>query len=774
MILALVSVLLFLVSFGNDAVTYWQGFLLAIPFLVATTGLGWQVAALLAPVGILLVFLNSTISGIRAGPSDYVGMGLAMLLGALAGQQIFALWRSAERRARHSERRANLLQEAAIELNQCTSVDSLFRNAPRLLSDILPFTHAEIFVPEEDHLVVHTSFRWRVDADFRIPLRTVTGRAFTSGEQQYVPDARLDPDFMVAPGATPTLSELALPIQNGGEVRAVLNLEHEKVDAFGPAVKEALRAFVRMVEEVLQRLETTEELARNKAELKVLADLSQSMLVTESVSDTAGGALDVLLPALDVDCAAFLTLKYDQFHSLAVRGALTPERERELRDGLPNEGVLAQVWNTREPLFLDQVSAPLWSGAEDARSVAVIPVADAGDQVQALLAMTRVGEARPWTMGQRSTLQAITTPLWAGLDRATINRQLIAMLAVIRQLSSSEAPNVLYRRAAEAAVDLVPGAEAVSILVRHGDLFYYEAAIGWDLEELQAHAGPFTYAEQLHWYGGDRDSFLAGTARVLKGADIERLSDTAERSPKNLQGGRLAGMRSQAMVPIADHEGNIVATLNVDNFSTEHAFSQNALRLAESFAQHIAVLVRQAEQMMELERSAVTDPLTGLGNREGFERVVRQELARARRYEHHLNLVMLDLNNFKSVNDRFGHAAGDAALRQVAEALKSSKRDTDSVFRWGGDEFVLILPEVRPEAARSAMQRLVKMVSGIDVQGLKLGASVGLASYPTDGLDAESLLHRADGRMYEGKHSSGLPTRRLHGRRTRTADEPQA
>ena len=187
------------------------------------------------------------------------------------------------------------------------------------------------------------------------------------------------------------------------------------------------------------------------------------------------------------------------------------------------------------------------------------------------------------------------------------------------------------------------------------------------------------------------------------------------------------------MVPIADSDGQTVAVLNLDNFSTEDAFSASSLRLAGSFAQHIAVLVRQAEQVMELERSAVTDQLTGLGNREGFERVVRQELARARRYEHHLNLVMLDLNNFKQVNDRFGHAAGDAALREVADTLKAGKRDTDTVFRWGGDEFVLLLPEVRPEDARKAMQRILTAVSEIEVQGLELGASVGLASYPTDG-----------------------------------------
>jgi diguanylate cyclase (GGDEF)-like protein len=126
---------------------------------------------------------------------------------------------------------------------------------------------------------------------------------------------------------------------------------------------------------------------------------------------------------------------------------------------------------------------------------------------------------------------------------------------------------------------------------------------------------------------------------------------------------------------------------------------------------------------------------------------------------------MLDLDNIKQVNDRFGHATGDAALKEVAAALKASKRDTDSVFRWGGDEFVVLLPEVRPEAAHHAMQRLLERVSAIDVQGLKLGASVGLASYPTDGLDAEGLLHRADGRMYEKKAKADPTARRTAGRK---------
>lgn len=757
-LLASLSTVLFLLSFPLREAGIWQGFLIAIPVLMIATGMGWRSAAALSPLGLVLLWLRAQVTGVPASLLDYAGLLVALALGTLAGNQIYMLWRAAERRARRSERRAQLLQQAAVELNQSVSEDDLFRNAPRLLSDILPFTHAEVFVPEGEGLRVHTTWRWQVEPDFSIPFETVTGRAYLSGLRQYVPDTSVDPDYMVAPGAEPTSSELALPIVVDGTVRAVLNLEHERLDAFGAHVQDSLDAFVRMMEEVLYRLEATAALERNKAEQKTLADLSQRLLLTDDVGDAAGAALEVLLPALDIDCGAFLLLQHGRLRPLAVRGDFTAALEKRLAAGLTLDGDLAEVWRSRRPVFVDRLEGPVRTASADARSVALLPIVDASERMQSVLALTRLRTPRPWTEEQRRMLLAAATPLSAALERSTLNRQLLAMLEVIRQLSSSEAPNVLYRRAAEATLELVPGAEAVSILVRHDELFYYEAAVGWDLEELQNNAGPFTYAEQVQWYAGDVHRFEQGVARVLKGDAIARHSATAERTPLHLEGGRLGEMRSQVMIPIADHDG-IVAILNIDNFSTEDAFGSNALRVAEAFAQHIAVIVRQAEQMVELERSAITDALTGLGNREGFERAVRQELSRARRYEHHLNLVMVDLDNFKQFNDRFGHAVGDAVLVEVADVLRRAKRSTDSVFRWGGDEFVLVLPEVRPEAAHSAMERIAGLLSQIEVQGVRLGASVGLASYPNDGLEPEALMQRADSRMYEWKGARQRATR---------------
>lgn len=724
----------------------WQGALFSIPFLLLGANFGWRATLPLMPAAPLLVYFQGRALDQTAAFPEYAGLLLAAALAALAGQLVFATWRESERHARASERRAHLLQQAAMELNQATSVDALYSNAPVLLSDILSFAHAELIVPHSGQMRVHTSWRWSGHGGYVFPVASISGRAYLTGERQYVPDTRLDPDFVTAPGAKPTLSELALPIKVGGEVRAVLNLEHAELDGFRSEVHGALDAYVRMMEEVLERLEATAALEQSKAEQLTLAELGERLLTADDVREAASAALRVLLPHFDVEFGAFLRLTHGRLEPLATRGSVEAGRSTHgLRGGLPFVGELAEAWGSRRALFLDTVLTPPWLGAEEIRSLAVLPLVSPGGRVQALLLLARTGAVRRWAAWQQRTLERAVTQLAAAFDRATLNRQLLAMLSAIRQLSSSEAPSVLYRRAAEAALELIPGAEAISIQVRQGNLFYYEAAAGWDLQDLQTIAGPFTHTEQLNWYAGSEAAFEAGKARVLRGGAIQDRSGVADAAAE-----RLGRMLSQMMVPIFSGEA-VVGILNVDNFSTEEAFDANAITLAESFAQHVAMLVKRVQQMAELERSAVTDTLTGLGNREGFERVVRNKLARARRYEHHLNFVMLDLDNFKRVNDTFGHAVGDVTLKRVAETLRSIKRAADSIFRLGGDEFVLLLPEVQPDAARIAMRRFVNAVATIEVDGIHLGASAGLASYPTDGLEPDALLALADSRMYEEK-----------------------
>src|SRR5690606_31277423 len=189
--------------------------------------------------------------------------------------------------------------------------------------------------------------------------------------------------------------------------------------------------------------------------------------------------------------------------------------------------------------------------------------------------------------------EAVGTSLGAGLDRATLNRQLFATLDVIRSLPRADDSATLYQLAAEAAVELIPGAEASSVLVRHGDLFRFEAAAGYELAEIKDGAGPFTLEEELRWYGGPEDAYQRGVGRILRGEQVieHSFASSGGRTEAHLQLARVTDIKANILIPIADN-GDVVAMLNVDSFSTEAAFDAASLRIAEAFAQHIAVIVR--------------------------------------------------------------------------------------------------------------------------------------------------------------------------------------
>ena len=152
-------------------------------------------------------------------------------------------------------------------------------------------------------------------------------------------------------------------------------------------------------------------------------------------------------------------------------------------------------------------------------------------------------------------------------------------------------------------------------------------------------------------------------------------------------------------------------------------------------------------------RLAYTDPLTGAGNRRLLNERLAYEIARHGRHRRPLSVVVMDLDGFKRVNDRFGHAAGDEVLRDVAAALKATVRDQDTVVRQGGDEFCVLAPETARGDADRLAARLEEAVAR-GVVGLEgVSASVGFAVYPTDGLDAVALLEHADEAAAEAKRA---------------------
>jgi diguanylate cyclase (GGDEF)-like protein len=166
---------------------------------------------------------------------------------------------------------------------------------------------------------------------------------------------------------------------------------------------------------------------------------------------------------------------------------------------------------------------------------------------------------------------------------------------------------------------------------------------------------------------------------------------------------------------------------------------------------------RQLEELLaKVELLAITDPLTGLYNRRHFENVLAKEVRRAVRYGSSLACMMIDIDHFKKINDEYGHHAGDQVLKNVAQILEDNVRGIDTVARWGGEEFIIILPHIKKEDAMQPAARIKEAVAQHtfpELSGKKVTVSIGIASVPDPSIDnEEKLINAADFAMYEAKN----------------------
>ena len=165
-------------------------------------------------------------------------------------------------------------------------------------------------------------------------------------------------------------------------------------------------------------------------------------------------------------------------------------------------------------------------------------------------------------------------------------------------------------------------------------------------------------------------------------------------------------------------------------------------------------LVSRSQRLLQM---ATSDHLTGLFNRGYVDDRFAIELSRARRYGKQLSIAVIDADRFKSLNDTHGHSAGDLVLRTIGSMLRESFRQSDTAGRYGGEEFVVILPETDMEAAQRKVERLREQVANTPIalatrgEKIRMTISAGLASYPQDGEDAAELLALADERMFQAK-----------------------
>jgi diguanylate cyclase (GGDEF)-like protein/putative nucleotidyltransferase with HDIG domain len=218
---------------------------------------------------------------------------------------------------------------------------------------------------------------------------------------------------------------------------------------------------------------------------------------------------------------------------------------------------------------------------------------------------------------------------------------------------------------------------------------------------------------------------------------------------------KFSTLRSALAVPLEGVNGTIgVLTLY---HGGKDAFSKDHLRVVLALTSKVALSIENAVKYQQAESSATTDFLTGLPNARSLFLHLDAEISRCKRSSGRLAVIVCDLDGFKQVNDRFGHLTGNRVLQMVAAGLRECSREYDFVARMGGDEFVLVIPELRPETIQVKIKQISEMVRAIGREVCGDGVldlSLGEAYYAADGLQAEDLLAEADRRMYVMKQRS--------------------
>lgn len=236
---------------------------------------------------------------------------------------------------------------------------------------------------------------------------------------------------------------------------------------------------------------------------------------------------------------------------------------------------------------------------------------------------------------------------------------------------------------------------------------------------------------------------VAATKEMYYAPDVSK-------NPHYIQGVKEA--KSEVCFPLMIGE-RLIGVIDVES-PVYDGFTRDDIKLLSTLSAQIAIALENSRLYEEAIRLSLTDPLTMLPNRRSFDMFIDAEVKRSERYHRQFSILMIDFDNFKDYNDQFGHLAGDNILQKFGQFMKDSIRDVDFLGRYGGDEFIAVLPETEASFALEAAERMGKRIA---VQSLNpnVTLSIGIATFPTDSRDKKVLINLADQACYEAKQLGG-------------------
>ncbi|MEG6549876.1 GGDEF domain-containing protein [Desulfocurvibacter africanus] len=333
------------------------------------------------------------------------------------------------------------------------------------------------------------------------------------------------------------------------------------------------------------------------------------------------------------------------------------------------------------------------------------------------------------------------------LERELLARktdQLQFLNRILTRASESLDPRTIMNRARE-DMDMLFPVQAVQAL------FWRETAAG---PEAELYLSPGLSAEsRRHWC-----AYLLEQAAPIIGREVRSYTIVPLETRSQGQEGDIGGPQPAAVVAMPLRTGLTPFGLLALSSKEPVSLARDQVQTITAAVQHLALALKNALLYREVQTMADFDGLTRIHNRQSFDRRLREELARHKRYQQPISLLMLDLDHFKRINDSFGHEAGDMVLRELGRILSESMRETDIAARYGGEEFVVILPHTDESNAHTLAQRLRAAICGkifhFHGQTFQVTVSIGISSIDAASVDLDTnLVREADQALYLAKRN---------------------
>ncbi len=669
-------------------------------------------------------------------------------------------------RERRQRRDARILSDIAASMGSTLEADQLMDLVVEGMSEAADLGRCSSYMvssdgrwalpqstTEADPGVRETFFRRRID----LQARNVASRAIETGETLIVSDPSseplLDDDWMKEFGVT---ALVVLPLMVRGEPRGVVFIERRggikrshfldrEVEICGTILAQAsagLENAMRYEEEQRKRSEAD---ARYRAGRELSSTLEMDRVLENACklalrSAGATGAVAFLLdeergrlvPAVSVDGGG---ARRSDFPGGAAIDHGAFEDMYALADRPPVLHLTSPSENAALPPFL-----------RTAGDLRIAPFFTHG-KLAGLLCVTCT-EPRKLDESERSQLAAIAGETALAVMNANLYQRIKSDAAQMASL-------VQLANAIGSTADLGMIMALALETVRH--LFDCTSGLIYRLDE---ESGTLRYVESFGYPDEVRRKLSSPpfpSARECWTAKEGRLIGVDDLSEAGVACGMLESIgRGSAMCVGMQAEGRTLGVLHIWS-ERPGAFGEQDQQLAMAIADQVGLAIQRALLFEEISRLATTDPLTGVFNVRRLGAVIQEEVSRAKRYDRSVSFLMVDVDNLKSYNDTLGHQQGDVALSQIASLIDSSTRDVDKVFRYGGDEFGVVLPETEAAEAAVVGEKIRRTIwefhfAGEEkVPGGKLTVSIGVAAFPEDAADESRLIGRADEALYAAK-----------------------